>query len=232
MDISKLYDESYAKALAAAQPTTAYTNNITNGNNLYNQLKSEAAQSRSMADANLKKRLSDLNQSSQSLTTSNNATMAGMNDLGNINAQQQGFINQQNALQQQANLQSQAQAADIYANNYANQSNAELTDANSKFDIYYNLYNNKKITASQFKKLTGIDVRAYSSGSSSGSSGGNIDAEVTGGITTGGTDGIGLKKVDTSLNLSDPLITSAYKKLLRQNLKGSAIAPYKPEYYK
>jgi len=224
MDISKLYDESYAKALAAAQPTTAYTNNITNGNNLYNQLKSEAAQSRSMADANLKKRLSDLNQSSQSLTASNNAAMAGMNDLGNINAQQQGFINQQNALQQQVNLQSQAQAADIYANNYANQSNAELTDANNKFDIYYNLYNNKKITASQFKKLTGIDVKAYSSGGSS--SGGNIDAEVSGGIGTAGSTGIGLQKIDTSLNTSDDILTRAYKILLDQQLKGKT-SPYK-----
>lgn len=224
MDISKLYDESYAKALAAAQPTTAYTNNITNGNNLYNQLKSEAAQSRSMADANLKKRLSDLNQSSQSLTASNNAAMAGMNDLGNINAQQQGFINQQNALQQQVNLQSQAQAADIYANNYANQSNAELTDANNKFDIYYNLYNNKKITASQFKKLTGIDVKEYSSGGSS--SGGNIDAEVSSGIGTAGSTGIGLQKIDTSLNTSDDILTRAYKILLDQQLKGKT-SPYK-----
>lgn len=224
MDISKLYDESYAKALAAAQPTTAYTNNITNGNNLYNQLKSEAAQSRSMADANLKKRLSDLNQSSQSLTAFNNAAMAGMNDLGNINAQQQGFINQQNALQQQVNLQSQAQAADIYANNYANQSNAELTDANNKFDIYYNLYNNKKITASQFKKLTGIDVKEYSSGGSS--SGGNIDAEVSSGIGTAGSTGIGLQKIDTSLNTSDDILTRAYKILLDQQLKGKT-SPYK-----
>ena len=155
-----------------------------------------------MAESNLKKRMSDLGQTNQSLTVENNSKMAGMNDLGSISQQQQDYINQQNYLQKQANLQTQAQNAELSANNYSAQLNALINDENSRFGIYYNLLNNKKITRAQFKNLTGIDVKDIPSGSGSSSSSGNdINSFIN--SNTSNTNGIGLAKVDTSPSASD-----------------------------
>lgn len=214
MDINELYDESYAKALAATQNQPTYTGNS------YNDLKQALAQNQALANANLKKRMADIGQG-QSLTVENNRQMANQNNLGNVALQQQAFTDYQNALNQQTQANAAAQASQIYADNYANKTNALLNDENNKFSTYYNLYLKKKITAKQFKSLTGVDVNTISSGSSSSSSS-NIDDEL--GYTNPYNNGVSTPKIDTSLNTNDSILTRAYKILLDQS---SSKAPYK-----
>lgn len=222
MDINNLYDEAYAAALETLKNQPTYAGNA------YDGLKQEAAYNQALIDDNLKKRMNDIG-AGQSLTVQNNAQMANLNNLGNIGRQQQAYTDYQNMLNAQTQAAAAAQQAEIYANNYANQSNALINDENNKFNTYYNLYLNNKMTAKQFKALTGIDVKSVSSGSGSSSS--NIGLEMDKLVPA--ASGINTAKVDAYNITDDPLI-AAYKGLYfsSPSVKKYYTSAYTPEYIK
>jgi len=158
------YSEALQKALEAANAQTAQQSiaaNIAEGNNAYNQIAENAALTRKLEAQRLAQRLSDMGASPSSLTTQNNSVLAGYKNAGAINSQNQAYTAAQNAMITQANANAAAQSASITANMNAAQNASNITEMQSKYDRYYDLYTNKKMTANQFKKLTGIDVKSW-----------------------------------------------------------------------
>jgi hypothetical protein len=159
------YDEALKQALAAAGSQTAQQGiaaNITEGNNSYNQLVSQQATNNKLEQQRLAQRMANMGIAApSSLTIENNTMMSGRNDIGDIQRQNQAYTGVQNAMIDQTDANAAAQSAEITANMNAAQNASILDEQRSKMERYYNLYANKKMTANQFKKLTGINAKAW-----------------------------------------------------------------------
>jgi hypothetical protein len=159
------YEEALKEALAAVNSQRAQQGmaaNIKAGNAAYGQLKEQAAASRSLEKQRLAKRMADMGIAApQSLTVQNNSMMAGNRDIGDVSRQNQSYTGMQNAMIKQANADAATQAAGITAQMNAAEDAADLEEKMNEFDRYYRMYTAKKITASQFRKKTGMDVRGW-----------------------------------------------------------------------
>lgn len=160
------YEEALQEALTAINAQSAQQEmaaNIEAGNAAYGELKDTAETNRSIEKQRLAQRMADLGLggTAQPLSVSNNYMMAGRSDIGDISAQNQNYTDVQNAMIKQADANAAAQAAQVTAAMNAAEDASELDEQMNKFDRYYRMYMAKKITASQFKKVTGMDVRGW-----------------------------------------------------------------------
>ncbi len=160
------YEEALQEALTAINAQSAQQEmaaNIEAGNAAYGELKDTAETNRSIEKQRLAQRMADLGLggTAQPLSVSNNYMMAGKSDIGDISAQNQNYTDVQNAMIKQADANAAAQAAQVTAAMNAAEDASELDEQMNKFDRYYRMYMAKKITANQFKKVTGMDVRGW-----------------------------------------------------------------------
>jgi hypothetical protein len=128
--------------------------------NAFNEIVKRTAQQQTSQEAQLRQRMQD---SSQPLTLQTQQEQAGRANIGDIQRQQQGQTEFNQALQRQSDLTLGAQQQTIGGQQEFATSQLEQNVQNRNTDIYYRLFQNRKLTARQFEKLTGITVQQEAS---------------------------------------------------------------------
>jgi hypothetical protein len=174
-----MYNNTLAGKLAAIQGqvqsgTAEYQRQISQAPSTYQPMRNETYTNDQLAQRALRERLANMGlgaSGGKSLTLENQREMSLQNKLGDINRQQQKFIDDANFQIAQLQNQGRYQEAQAVAEVAAQMNQALQEDywqrqeqKEAQTDRYYQMFLNKNITAAQFKKLTGISVQRARSG--------------------------------------------------------------------
>ena len=130
--------------------------------NEYNLLKQQAAQANRLIQANLAQRLRNAGLAEMPLTLQNRIDVGGRGNIGAIDTQQKAMMDYRASLEQQNAANLAAQNLGIEAGRMAFNIARELDESNNMFDMWYQLWKKRKITAKQFRQKTGYDVKEWS----------------------------------------------------------------------
>lgn len=151
------YHEALKQAVAEAKKQP----NINNGQNEYNDIKHKAAIAEQYERQKLAERISAAGGSNVPLTIQSRDDMANKAIQGAITNTEKNYTQYLNDLTAQANANAEAQSAGFTADFNAAQNASVMNQNMNDLDRYYALYMNGKMTSSQFKKKTGLDVHTY-----------------------------------------------------------------------
>lgn len=162
--IKDYYDKQLQSGLESAQKSyeaskTPYEYNISQANSAY-QPKRNDLYTQNMADQRtLRERMANYGLSGgMSNKLANRLNNNLQSNLTGVNLAQQNYINEQNNNLAQLDAKNQSNIADITATNRLNMNTTLLNQQNTDTSNALNLYLAGRITKTQFKNLTGIDV--------------------------------------------------------------------------